>query len=173
MLLKCAAVATMLVAMALLDCAASAQTAELLEKHKDWSAYKHKAEKDTTCFAVTQPKDTEPKNVNRGDIFLYISFWPADKVKGQVMLRLGYPIKEDTEVSAAIGADVFKLFPKEDKAFIDGDEDERKFVEAIKKGDKLVVKGTSKKGTETTDVYSLLGVSAALKQAEQACASQS
>jgi hypothetical protein len=153
--------------------AATAQAAELIEKYKDWSAYKHLADKDTTCFAVTQPKDTEPKNVNRGDIYLYVSFWPADKVKGQVMLRLGYPIKESSEVSATIGSDVFKLFPKDDKAFIEGDDNERKFVDAIKKGDKLVIKGTSKKGTETTDVYSLLGVSAALKQAEQACASQS
>ncbi len=172
MLLRAAALSIALAAL-MSTAPASAQTAELLEKHKDWSAYKHKAEKDTTCFAVTQPKDSEPKTVNRGDIFLYISFWPADKVKGQVMIRLGYPIKEGTEVSAAIGSDVFKLFPKEDKAFIESGEDEQKFVDAIRKGDKLVVKGTSKKGTETTDVYSLLGVSAALKQAEEACAAKS
>jgi hypothetical protein len=172
MLPKFAALSTA-ISVLLVAGAASAQTAELIEKYKDWSAYKHMADKDTTCFAVTQPKDTEPKNVNRGDIFLYVSFWPADKVKGQVMLRLGYPIKENSEVSATVGSDVFTLFPKDDKAFIEGDDNEKRFVEAIKKGDKLVIKGTSKKGTETTDVYSLLGVSAALKQAEQACASQS
>jgi invasion protein IalB len=171
MLLKSAALATGLVTLALSTGSASAQTAELLDKYKDWSAYKHKADKDTTCFAVTQPKDTEPKNVIRGDIFLYVSFWPSDKVHGQVMLRLGYPIKDNTDVSASIGSDTFSFEPKDDKAFIQDNELEKKFVEAIKKGDKLIIKGTSKKGTETTDIYSLLGVSAALKQAEQACAS--
>ncbi|MEZ5926107.1 MAG: invasion associated locus B family protein [Hyphomicrobiaceae bacterium] len=168
MLLRLAALTLSLTALAL---PASAQTAELLQKHRDWSAYRHKAEKDTTCFAVTQPKDSEPKNVNRGDIFLYVSFWPADKVKEQVMLRLGYPIKDNSAVSAAVGSDTFSFEPKDDKAFIQDGDVERKFVEAIKKGDKLVIKGMSKKGTETTDVYSLLGVSAALKQAEEACAS--
>lgn len=152
---------------------ASAQTAELIEKHKDWSSYRHKADKDTTCFAVTQPKDTEPKGAKRGDIFLYISYWPSDKVSEQVMLRLGYPIKDNTAVSAAIGSETFTFDPKDDKAFIQDGDTEKKFVAALKKGDKLVVKGTSKKGTETTDVYSLLGVSAALKQAQEACATKS
>ena len=57
MLIRAALAAAALIALPL---AASAQTAELIEKHKDWSSYRHKADKDTTCFAVTQPKDTEP-----------------------------------------------------------------------------------------------------------------
>lgn len=165
--------AALLAALVALPLSASAQTAELIEKHRDWSSYRHKAEKDTTCFAVTQPKDSEPKGAKRGDIFLYISYWPSDKVTEQVMLRLGYPIKDNTAVSAAIGSETFSFDPKDDKAFIQDSDTEKKFVAALKKGEKLVVKGTSKKGTETTDVYSLFGVSAALKQAEEACGTKS
>ena len=113
MLLRTAALSIALGALGLLPGAASAQTAELIEKHRDWSAYRHSADKAKTCFAVTQPKDSEPKNVNRGDVFLYVSYWPSEKVTGEVMIRLGYPIKENTEVSAAIGSDVFKLFPEQ------------------------------------------------------------
>ena len=33
----------------------------------------------------------------------------------------------------------------------------------MKAGSKMVIKGTSKRGTNTTDIYSLSGVTAALK----------
>jgi hypothetical protein len=48
-------------------------------------------------------------------------------------------------------------------------DDEPGFVAALKKGSKLVVHGTSSRGTKTTDTYSLSGVTAAMDAIDKAC----
>ena len=48
--------------------------------------------------------------------------------------------------------------------------DEATFVEALKAGTKLVVKGTSQKGNNMSDTYNLSGVTAALGEIGKACA---
>jgi len=48
-------------------------------------------------------------------------------------------------------------------------DDETGFVAALKKGSKLVVHGTSAKGTKTTDTYSLGGITAAMDAIDKAC----
>ncbi len=47
--------------------------------------------------------------------------------------------------------------------------DEAGFVAALKKGTKLLVHGTSAKGTKTTDTYSLSGFTAAIAIIDKAC----
>ena len=47
--------------------------------------------------------------------------------------------------------------------------DEQKLIEAMKKGSKLVVKATSTRGTQTTDTYSLNGLSQAMDAIATAC----
>jgi hypothetical protein len=42
-------------------------------------------------------------------------------------------------------------------------------VTALKGGSSLVVKGTSGRGTQTTDTYSLAGVTAAMAAIDTAC----
>ena len=42
-------------------------------------------------------------------------------------------------------------------------------VNAMKRGNELVFKGTSERGTLTTDSYSLKGVTAAMKAIDKAC----
>jgi invasion protein IalB len=47
--------------------------------------------------------------------------------------------------------------------------EEPKLVETMRKGQDLTVKGTSAKGTASTDVYSLKGLSLALDKVGQEC----
>lgn len=152
--------------------AAHAETAaELIKKSRDWSAYKHEASGKKVCFAASQPKDSAPKGLNRSDVFIYLSFFPADGVKNEVSIRIGYDFKKGSDVTVQVDAASFKFFTKSDKAFIENEDVEHKFVEALKKGNKMVVRGTPAKGNPTTDVFSLLGLSDALKLAEDACSS--
>ena len=48
--------------------------------------------------------------------------------------------------------------------------DESAFVQAFKAGSNLVVRGTSQRGTNTVDTYSLSGATAAMKAIDGACA---
>jgi invasion protein IalB len=143
--------------------------AALQRRFLDWSAYRHEAGPQTICFAYSQPKDTEPKNVQRGPIFFYVSAWPRDGVKAEISIRVGYPIKKGAPAMLVIGNETFALFGKDDKAFVDNPSDELRLIEAMKKGGRLQVKAQSERGTATTDTYSLNGLAAALQHVAQSC----
>jgi hypothetical protein len=146
---------------------ALAEEAELIKTFKDWAAYKHEAGGTKVCFAASQPKDSAPKT--REDVYLYLSFFPGDNVKNEVSIRIGYALKPGSDVTVLIDGAKFALFSKGDKAFVADGETEQKFVEAMKRGNKLTVTATPAEGKETTDVYSLFGVTDAAKAAEAAC----
>lgn len=163
------AMALMLTAGSLLSSSLSAQALQLKETYKDWAVYVHGAEAGKTCFAISKPKDMLPKGVNRGDVFFYVSSWPGDKIDNEVSIKVGYPLDSAAVPAAIIGADQFNLFAEGDKAFVADETKEVNLVEAMKKGATMIVKGRSKRGTLTTDKYSLSGISAALKRVEQEC----
>jgi len=135
----------------------------LINKTNDWALYLHEEGAAKICFALAQPKDSEPKGLKRGQAYLYISAWPKDGVKSEVSVRIGYPFKKGSNATATIGTVAFSLFTKDDKAFIENPTEELKLIEAMKKGSKLVISGQSERGTQTTDTYSLTGLGQALQ----------
>ncbi len=136
---------------------------------KDWTAHIYQAKDKRVCFATSEPKIIKPENVKRGKILFYISSWPDEKVRNEISIQIGYPLKPNSETIAEIDSQAFKLFVDGEKAFVKSPEEERKLVEAIKRGSAMVVKGVSVRGTLTTDEYSLSGVSNALKKVSQNC----
>ena len=147
---------------------AFAQDVTLLEKFKDWSAYAV-AGSPKVCFAVAKPKESTPKAVKRGPIFFYISRWPEDNVVEEVSVKMGYPFAEGAKVTATIGNAKFELFTKDEGAFVEKSDMEDKLVEAMKSGSTMKVQGRSARGTNTTDTYSLKGLSDALDRAAKEC----
>jgi hypothetical protein len=140
----------------------------LLEKFKDWSAYAATGT-PKVCFAVAKPTASAPKAVKRGPIFFYISRWPADNVVNEVSVKMGYPFAEGAKVTAVIGSDKFELFTKEEGAFVEKPEMETKLIDAMKGGSTMKIQGKSARGTNTTDTYSLNGLSEALERAAKEC----
>jgi hypothetical protein len=147
---------------------AFAQTPSLLEKAKDWSAYSNATPK--VCFAVSQPKSSDPAKAKRGPIYFYVSNWPSEKVQSEVSVKMGYPFKEGAKVTLTAGSEKFELFTKNEGAFIEKPDQEAKLVEVLKKGGKMKIEGTSMKGTKTTDEYSLDGAAEALDRMAKECA---
>ena len=104
------------------------------------------------------------------------------KVRNEVQTLMGYPL-QPTSDSFTHSADVdgksypMKSIPDDpatpikdnEAAWLASMDDEAGFVAALKKGSKLVVHGTSAKGTKTTDTYSLGGVTAAMDAIDKAC----
>ncbi len=148
--------------------AAHAADSTVVKRFNDWTVYKAKTKDGTLCFAASTPKDIEPKNVKRGDIFFYITTWPKFKVREEVSVKLGYPLKPQSTPSITIGAKNFTLYDKGERAYIHSSL-ENNLLAAMRAGAKMVIKGTSKRGTNTTDVYSLSGITAALKATKSAC----
>ena len=84
---------------------------------------------------------------------------------------MGYPFHPtNANVTATIDGKTFPMVTEGEAAWLAVEADEASFVEALKAGSKLVVKGTSTKGNNMTDNYSLSGVTAALNEIAKACA---
>ena len=130
------------------------------------------------CYIVSAPKtstakrDGKPAEVTRGDIRLFISFRPSEKVANEVSFTGGYPFKEGSAIKLSIGSDVFQLAAGKG----DGGEwawtdpsDDSKAVGAMKRGSSAKLAGTSARGTTTEDSFSLTGFTAAVEDAASRC----
>lgn len=148
---------------------AQAQGLQPVGQDKDWAAFATTVDGGKTCFVVSQPKDMEPKNVNRDPVYFYVTRRPTDNIQAQVSVVTGYPYKEGSKTTVQIGSDTFSLFTRGDKAWIENVEEQNKLIDAMKRGSTMIVRGTSSRGTLTTDTYSLSGITAALGRLSSAC----
>ena len=82
---------------------------------------------------------------------------------------IGYPFKTSSDATAEVGTAKFAMYTKDDGAWIKNAGEEARMVDAMRKGADLTVKGTSGRGTQSTDQYSLKGLAQALDKIEQEC----
>lgn len=150
---------------------ARAQEPQLLGQDKDWAAFTVSVDGGKNCFVVSQPKTMEPKNVNRDPVYFFVTMRPKDSIQNQVSVVTGYPYQNGSKTSIEIGSERFVLFTRDDKAWIEDVAKQDELVAAMRRGSSMVVRGTSSRGTNTVDTYSLFGVTAALKRADDACKS--
>jgi hypothetical protein len=146
-----------------------AQSRDALGRFKDWDAYKTTINGQPACFAVSKPKDMLPKGVNRDPVFFLVTHWPARGVSGEPSIQTGYTYRPGSNASVTVGGQSFDFFTKDDGAWLASGDDEKKLIAALRKGSTMTVKGTSSRGTITTDRYSLAGISLALDKVAEAC----
>ena len=104
------------------------------------------------------------------------------KVRNEVQTLVGYPMKPTSDSFYHTAEVDGKSYPMKsipddpatnitdsEAAWLASMDDESGFVTALKGGTKLVVHGTSGRGTKTTDTYSLAGVTAAMAAIDKAC----
>lgn len=147
----------------------AAQTANQVEKHGDWIMYTAVSGGSKLCFVTSQPTDTKPDGARRDPIHFYVSAWPKEGVKAEVSVKLGYPVKKGSQPTVSIGPQSFKLFIKDDKAFVADPTAELKLIDAMKSGAKILVEAVSERGTATSDIYSLTGFAQALQALSAKC----
>ena len=165
----CAIACSALVAMGGVASAAS----QLLGEFNDWKAFKSGDSGATVCYALSQPQSTEPKGAKRDPIFFIVSNFPARQVKGEPSIVIGYPFKDGSKATVTVGGASFSFVTvnagTDGAAWIVDGATEQKLIAAIRGGSNMTVKGTSKRGTNTTDTYSLSGASGALDRINQEC----
>jgi len=148
---------------------AAAQTPQSIGSFKDWDAYSYGEKGAKVCYVAATPLDSDPKNVRRGEIFFLVAHRPKDKVSDEVNLHMGYPLKPGTAVRVEICGRRFELDIKDENAWTKSPADDAKLVAAMIRGNEMIVRGTSRRGTRTVDRYSLLGFTAAHKAIDRAC----
>lgn len=148
---------------------AHASDPRLIGTHGDWTAYVFSENGNKVCYMASQPKTAIGNYTSRGDIFALITHRPAEKTKDVFSYITGYPYKPGSEVNIAVNGSNFKLFTQDQTAWAADAAADAALAQAIQAGSNMVVKGTSKRGTLTTDTFSLSGSSNAYKAISEEC----
>lgn len=148
---------------------AQAQAPNLIGNFGDWAAYSFEEGGSKVCYMVTQPKKAEGNYSKRGDIFALVTHRPAQNTKNVFSYITGYDYKKDSNATVTIDSRNYKLFTQNDMAWTESQKDDNDLAEAIRKGSKMVVKGSSSRGTLTTDTISLKGSGDAHDAINKAC----
>ena len=136
----------------------------------DWESFTYKSAGAPVCYIYSVPKKSDSaKKVKRDPVYFLVTNFPGRNIKGQVSTIIGYPFKESSTITVKVDDTPFELYTNGDAAWAAAVETEAAIVKAMKNGKTLSVTGTSWKGTETTDTYSLVGVSKALDKIDTGC----
>ena len=134
-----------------------------------WDAYSDTEKGHKICYLVGEPTKSEPANAKRSKIYASVTHRPAEKVSNEVSFNAGYLFKDGSDAELIVDSHKFSLFTNKDSAWSRDAATDKAVVEALAKGKTAVLKGTSARGTETTDTYSLAGLSQALGQIDKGC----
>ena len=147
------------------------EQAVLLGQFGDWGAYQATPEGKKVCFALAKPASatTEPAGRPRDLSYAFVSTRPAEKVKNEVSVIVGYTQKPSHDATATIGTANYAMYTQNDGAWVKNAAEEAQMVEAMHKGTDLVVKSESGRGTKTTDTYALKGLAQALEKVAAEC----
>jgi hypothetical protein len=149
--------------------AASGAKSEHLGDAQGWSAFAETDKNAKACYLVGRPVKTEPENLKRGDIYVYVTHRPADKTFNVVSFAAGYPYKDATDAELTVDTHKFMLFTSKESAWSRDAATDKAVVDAMAKAKLAVLKGTSARGSNTTDTYSLDGFAPMLAQIDKAC----
>lgn len=149
--------------------AANAQEATRLGTHNYWTAWKSSDNTGEICYVSSDPQEMLPTNVDHGSIHFLVINRKGLGTTNEVQALMGYSLKDGSTPTASVDGKSYDMVPSGQAAWLASEADEPGYVAAMKAGSKMVVKATSARGTNTTYTYSLSGVTAAMKQMEDAC----
>ena len=137
-------------------------------KYKNWESFVVETDKGKICFAQTVPTRRAPKAVKRDNSKLFVTFRPSEEIKDEVSLTSGHDYKTSS-VTASSGKRRYSFFSQKDFAWLLDDQEEKKFIQLMKKATDIIVKARTTKGAETTDHYSMMGFTKAYNTAKKTC----
>ena len=151
---------------------APAQSATSIGTFKQWGAYTSSENGGKMCFVASQPtaKKYSRDISGRDPVFFMVTTIPAKNIRNEASTIIGYPFADNSKVTVAIDGDAkFTMFTDKDSAWIENPSQEPDLIDAMRKGVNMVVEGTSRRGTVSTDTYSLSGITAALEAIAKEC----
>jgi hypothetical protein len=161
----------------------------LVASFGDWGVYQTQATKGRVCYTLAQPKDRAPADLKRDPAYAFISDRPGEGVRNEISFIMGFDVvnpPDDAgaaaaadskkkpaakEATAIVGDQSFELLAKSANLWVKNAAKESQLVGEMRKGSKLEVKATSKRGNTTTDTYSLVGFAQALDRVQKDCPS--
>ena len=148
---------------------AIAEEVKKIGKFKDWEAMVIKDNSKLVCFAQSKPVLQSPKTYKR-EARLFVSFRPNEKVINEISITSGYEYNNENSIIAKSGKHKYKFDIAQDNfAWLADNKMEKKMINTMKKGSRIMVSGYNQKGSQTIDHYSLLGFTKAYNTARKSC----
>ena len=138
-------------------------------KYKNWETFVYNDAKGKVCFAQTVPLERAPKNFKRQASRLFVTFRKSENVKNEISITSGHEYRSSS-VIAKSGKNEFALFSQGDFAWLIDGEEEFNLIKTMKKASKLSVSAVAKNGSQTKDLYSMMGFTKAYNAARKSCA---
>ena len=136
---------------------------------KNWTAQNTNINGQQVCYAVSSPIASDPKNLNRAESRIFVSFRANDKIQNEISVTSGYNYKASSKVNLAIEKKEFNFETEDNFAWLTKYEDEISLIELMRKSSQVKVSATSVRGTKTIDTFSLSGFSDAYEAAKKKC----
>ncbi|MCB9983819.1 MAG: hypothetical protein H6861_09150 [Rhodospirillales bacterium] len=141
----------------------------LMATYGDWEVYVFFEDGNKVCYMASQPKLKQGNYSKRGEPFALITHRPAENTRDVFSYITGYGYKAGSEAIVTIDGTDFALFTQDETAWAPDSETDKKLAQAIREGSKMTVKGTSLRGTLTTDTFSLTGSGKAYERMSSEC----
>jgi len=136
---------------------------------KSWTAWTGQDANGLICYVSAEPTSSKPDGLNRDPVHFLVVHRKGLGTKNEVQTLIGYPLKKDSKPIATVDKKTYPMLADGNGAWLASTADEAGFVAAMKSGTTLTIKGTSQRGTETTDTYTLSGATAAMQAIDKAC----
>ena len=134
-----------------------------------WHVQTYVEGRSKVCLIWSQPEKSKGNYKRRGEIYAYVTQHPAEKRRDEISISIGYKFKKQSALSISIEKFKFLMFTDGSTAWNRKSLDDTKMIKAMRAGIKMTVKGTSSRGTKTTDVFSLKGFSKAYVTMNKKC----
>ncbi len=119
-----------------------------------------------TCYIASIPTSSSGTFKQRGEPFAMVTHrGDADEIS----FSSGYPYKQATDVTLIIDGKSTALFAENDRAWAKDSITDGALTQAMMRGTTMSVKGFSRLGSNSSDVYSLSGFTSAYRNMKQSC----
>lgn len=158
-------------ALALLGCAtaAHAQDVKVLDTFGRWIAQTYQENGQPVCFMSVKPENSDGNYKSRGDILFMVTHRPSEQSWDVISVVAGYQYQPDSDAALTVNGKRFNLFTNGERAWARDGATDATIVSLMIKGRNASVRGTSNRGTVTTDVFPLAGFTAAHKSISDTC----
>lgn len=136
----------------------------------DWSVFTYDMDGKKVCYMVGKPKKSSGNFKNRGEPYMMVANY-GDTI--EVSVSSGYLYKEKSKVFLEfLGTQSkYTMFSGERTAWANSNEEDAEIIDKMKKASFVIIKGTSRKETTSSDKYSLKGFTKSLSEINNLCKS--
>jgi hypothetical protein len=118
------------------------------------------------CLIQSAPLKTDiPEGRSRGETYLLV-YRMKDNIEPIIQITAGFNYKSSDSISVQIDDIDYDFYSDSDTAWTNED---KKTINAMKKGLEFITSGISDKGTKVIDTYTLKGFTAAFKKLMNDC----